>query len=296
MPTVYIFAAFRSLPRPVSLTLWLLLPVLGAWLIAGRRPWVLLFGPLFGHFVGGQSAGLAMLGLWGWRRFSDPDKISGGLWLGLLAFKPQLAVFPVLFAGWQWLNYLRRYKRIPLQFLGWAGAFLGWWMVGELFLPGWVSQWLANPRPISERALAGILPRTLVVIGITESTPILFWGLLGGGAAGILLAAWWFNRRRMPFDHWLLASAIFNPLLHDYDLIQLIPLLDSPLRQRWAVLSSIPLWGVILFAYTNNHAWYVVSLIPPILLCASLLAARNKRLQAGCPPDNPGRKESNHLA
>jgi uncharacterized membrane protein YbaN (DUF454 family) len=220
---------------------------------------------------------LALVGLWGYRRTRQADRWAGGLWLGLLAFKPQLAIFPLLYAGWEWLHFWRAQKKIPPQALGWAAAMLAWWLAGELALPGWVGQWLASPRPLFERALAGILPRTLVVFGLNQNSPLLFWGLLAGGAAALLFGVWAFNRRRMPFDHWLLANATFNPLIHDYDLIQLMALLDSPLRQRWAVLASIPVWGVILFAYANDQAWYAVTLIAPVLLGIALWENRHPK-------------------
>ncbi len=265
MPTVLIFSAFSLLPRPLSLGLWLLLPALAAWLIGGRRPWVLLYGPLLAHVLGGQTAGLALLGLWGYRKSRASADWRGGLWLALLAFKPQLALLPLLYAGWGWLGYLRAQRRIPPQALSWAGGMLAWWLAGELALPGWVGQWLAGPRPLFERALAGLLPRALVVLGL-ENNPLLFWGLLALGGLAILGGAWWWLRRRgLGFDLWMLLGAIFNPLEHDYDLVQLIPLLDTPLRRRWAVLASLPLWLVILFAYQNDQAWFVVTIIPPVL-------------------------------
>jgi hypothetical protein len=282
MPAVLIFGLFRLLPRPLSLGLWLLLPALAAWLIAGRRPWVLLFGPLFAHVAGGQSAGLALLGLWGYRRSRQPEDWRGGLWLALLAFKPQLALLPLAAAGWEWLGFLRRRRGIPPQALSWAAGMLAWWLAGELTLPGWVGQWLGGPRPLFERALAGILPRGLVVLGL-EGNPVLFWGLLGLGGLAVLLMAWAWNRRRLTFDLWLLLGATFNPLEHDYDLVQLIPLLDTPLLRRWAVLASLPLWLVILLAYQNDQAWFVVTLIPPVLAIAALWEDKHRPLPQPLP-------------
>ncbi|MDX9864272.1 MAG: hypothetical protein RBT34_05635 [Anaerolineaceae bacterium] len=61
-----------------------------------------------------------------------------------------------------------------------------------------------------------------------------------------------------------------NPLVHDYDLIQLVPLLDTPRRMLAAVLLSLPGWLVILFAYTNDSAWYAFTIIAPGILAAVL--------------------------
>ena len=68
MPYVMIFALFRWLPRPWSMAIWHLGPVLAALVISGWSPWVLAFAPVFGHMAGGQTAVFAMLGLWGYRR------------------------------------------------------------------------------------------------------------------------------------------------------------------------------------------------------------------------------------
>ena len=270
MPYAMVFGLFRLMPRPLSLALWLLIPVALAWLISGRKPWVLLFGPLFGNFIGGQSAVFAMLGVWGYRRRPELERFSGGVWLALLAFKPQLAIFPTLYAGWQWLGYLRRERKIPRQAWGWAGGIALYYLAGALVGgPGWVFDWLGNLRSESLRAQAGILPRTMMVLGLQPPQP-LFWILLAAAGLALFIGVWLWNRRRMPFDLWLLLSATLNPLMHDYDLIQLIPLINTPLRRKAALLASIPLWLVILFAYQNDAAWYVVTLIPPVLAAVAL--------------------------
>lgn len=64
----------------------------------------------------------------------------------------------------------------------------------------------------------------------------------------------------------VLLSFIVLPFLHDYDLTQLIPLLDDKKRRIWGLTSSIPLWFTICFAYNNDHFWYTATLISPILV------------------------------
>jgi hypothetical protein len=274
MPYAMVFGLFSLIPRPLSLGLWLLIPVVLAWLISGRKAWVLLYGPLFGNFLGGQSAVFGMLGVWGYRRQPDLERYSGGVWLALLAFKPQLAVFPTLYAGWQWLGYIRRERKIPKQALGWAGSAVLYYLIGALVGgAGWIFDWLGNPRPEGLRAQAGILPRTLIELGVQPPQP-LFWIILAGVGLALFAGAWLWNRRRLPFDLWVMLSALVNPLMHDYDLIQLIPLIDTPLRRKAAMLASIPLWLVILFAYQNDAAWYAVTLIPPVLAGVALFEAR----------------------
>ena len=270
MPYAVVFGFFKLLPGPISLGLWLILPVVLAWLIAGRKPWVLLFGPLFAHFVGGQSAVFGMLGLWGYRRTPELQRFSGGAWLAVLAFKPQLAIFPLLYAGSRWLKFLWRERRIPAQAWGWAGGMLVYYLVGVAAGGlAWPLDWLTNPRPESLRAQAGILPRSLIELGL-QPQALLFWLILGMGAAGLIAGAWWWNQRRMPLNLWIFLGAMFNPLMHDYDLVQLVPLIDTPRLRKTALLASIPLWLVILFAYQNDTAWFAVTFIPPALAWAAL--------------------------
>jgi hypothetical protein len=285
MPYAMIFGLFKLMPRSLSLGLWLLIPVVLAWLISGRKAWVLLFGPLFGNFLGGQSAVFGMLGVWGYRRQPDLDRYSGGLWLALLAFKPQLAIFPTLYAGWQWLGYLRREHKIPKQAWGWAGGAVIYYLVGVLRGGiGWVFDWLGNPRPEGLRAQAGILPRTLIELGVQPPQPQ-FWIILAAIGLALFVGAWLWNRRNLSFDLWVMLGALVNPLMHDYDLIQLIPLIDTPLRRKAALLASIPLWLVILFAYQNDTAWYAVTLIPPVL--AGVAFVESRRVKNRLTQENP---------
>jgi hypothetical protein len=285
MPYVMVFGVFSLLPRSFSLGLWLLIPVVLAWLISGRKAWVLLYGPLFGNFLGGQSPVFGMLGVWGYRRQPDLDRYSGGLWLALLAFKPQLAIFPTLYAAWQWGAFVRREHRIPKQALGWAGGAALYYLVGAAVGGiGWVFDWLGNPRPVGLRAQAGILPRSMIELGV-QPPQTLFWIILAAGGLALFVGAWLWTRRRMGFDLWVMLSALVNPLMHDYDLIQLIPLIDTPLRRKAALLASIPLWLVILFAYQNDTAWFAVTFIPPVLAAVVLIESR--RMNGRLTPDNP---------
>jgi hypothetical protein len=68
----------------------------------------------------------------------------------------------------------------------------------------------------------------------------------------------------------VLWSFVVSPLVHDYDLIQLLPLLETPVLQWVAVLLSIPGLVVILTAYGNDAAWYAFTVIAPGLLWAFL--------------------------
>ena len=71
---------------------------------------------------------------------------------------------------------MRRQRRIPRQSLAFGIGALVIFVPGFLIIPNWVQQWLAQPRPLFERAMAGIVPRSLLIIFQTEG--IVYWGLL----------------------------------------------------------------------------------------------------------------------
>ncbi len=275
IPFVMIFALFSWLPRPISMAVWLLAPPVTALFITGGNPFVLLFAPLFGHFVGGQTAVFGMLGLWGYRKHVEPNKAMGGVFLALTLLKPQLGIVPLAFAAVQWWKDLRLHKGIPVQAWAWTLTMALIYLPGFLLMPDWLSQWLSHPRPLFERAMSGFVPRTLLFF-FTPAT-VIYWSVLAGLAVLLLLGIWLLNHRQIPLDAAVLWGFIINPLAHDYDLIQIIPLLEKPVLQWIAVLLSIPGWMVILFAYTNDSAWYVFTIIAPGILCA-LLYQKQKTL------------------
>ncbi len=73
-------------------------------------------------------------------------------------------------------------------------------------------------------------------------------------------------RRRLTLKTWTLLWFIFFPLVHDYDVIQLIPLLETRRERAIALIASVPMWIVITFAYDVDPAWIVVGFIAPIVL------------------------------
>lgn len=273
MPYVMIFGLFSALPRPLSMLIWHGAPILLALYITRGKPWPLLFAPLFAHTVGGQTAVFGLLGLYIYRQ--NRDRWQGGLGLAILLIKPQLAIFPLLWAGVTWLDELRRERRIPRQSLAFIAGALAIFVPGFLIIPNWVQQWLAQPRPLFERAMVGIVPRSLIILFHNEG--IVYWGLLAVIAAALLVGVFVAYRRKVPFDVFIICGYVLNPLVHDYDLIQMIAVVDRPRYQWAAVLASIPTWLVIFFAYGNDSAWYAVTLIPPIVL-AVMVYTRNQQL------------------
>lgn len=170
MPYVGIFAIFSQLPFSISFLTWVVVPVICAIIISGWSPVILLFGPLFGHFVGGQTSIFGMIGFWGYRK--NQTSKWAGIWLSLLLLKPQLAIAPLGWAGYNWIRQYISEKRISDQFtiffISTLLIFLPWFF----FNPEWVNEWLANPRNIRLRGMASIVPRTFSYFNLH---PIIFW-------------------------------------------------------------------------------------------------------------------------
>ena len=263
LPYVMVFAFFVWLPRPLGILVWFLAPIVAVLIIARWKPGLLLFAPVISHFLGGQTALPAMLGLWGYRSRRQPDDLWGGVWLAVITFKPQLVIFPAAWAAWQWLQYFRSNKRVPLQAWGFLCTSALIYLPSFILQPGWVGEWMSTPRPLFERALAGFIPRSLMYI-ISPSN-MLYWIVLLLLSVGMFILIWWKNGRKFTFDLFMASSFIINPLAHDYDLIQLVPLLDSKKMLQTALLISIPAWLVILFAYQEDKAWFLFTLIPPVI-------------------------------
>ena len=144
--------------------------------------------------------------------------------------------------------------------------FLPWFFVN----PNWFIQWISNPRSLRLRAMAGIFPRLMMYLRLPTMA---YWGILG--IITLLLVFLLFKTKKISLDHFVLIGFMVLPILHDYDLIQIIPILDNRKKRLVAVLASIPLWLTILFAYDNDHAWITASLIAPILLVFSLIKRNN---------------------
>jgi hypothetical protein len=248
LPYVAIFSLLAALPRELAALLWLGLPVVLAVAISG--PWVLAYAPMFAHFAGGQSALFGLLGFWALRK--NPAAWWTIPLLALSTIKPQLAVVPVVCALWTWLKG-GDWRRLAWFSVSLALLWLPWFFIR----PGWVREWLANPRDLKVRAMSALVPRALLVLPSS-------WFWLALLLAAVLLV--WLLRRSLHLDIAVLLWFILSPLVHDYDLIQLIPIAAARQIRLAAVLSSLPMWGVILFAYDRDEAWFLSTLIAPVLL------------------------------
>lgn len=269
LPFVFLFAILSLLPRPIAMAIWFFGPLAAILMAANWRPWVLLFAPVFAHFVGGQADIFAVLGLWG---FSTNARGLAGAWLALTLLKPQLALVPVAYAGVRWVLTIRATRTTPKelkQFLLFAAILF----VPSFFLrPDWPIRWLSYPRPLFERAMSGFVPRTLLTSGVHPSAA--YWLILILSASLLLFLVWRIARRRLTLALTVAWGFVVNPLVHDYDLVQMVPVLGTPREQVAAILSSIPGWLVIIFMYGNDKAWFALSFIAPVLLAVMLMEIR----------------------
>lgn len=271
LPFGMVFALLSALPRAVSMAIWLIGQLLVFLAIAGWEPWVLLFSPVFAHFVGGQAGVFAVLGLWGYRKNAYG---LGGAWLALTLLKPQLALVPVGYALVTWFKSMMRTRVVPKGFLQMVSATALIFLPAFVLMPDWPIHWLKNPRPFFERALSALVPRTLLAVGISPDSPA-FWAILIAAALILLILTWYLAKRCLTLELAVTWGFIISPLVHDYDLVQLVPLLDSRRLQFAAVLSSVPGWLVIFSMYGNDSAWYVFSLIAPVVLIVMIWSQRH---------------------
>ena len=102
-----------------------------------------------------------------------------------------------------------------------------------LFYPTWLLDWLGNARTLRPRAMAGFIPRVLIEF----TAGGLFW--MGVLVLGGVLLGWLWRGRRLDLDSAVLWSFVVSPLLHDYDLFQIVPMLQGR-RLLWTMMLSLP--------------------------------------------------------
>lgn len=265
LPTITVFAFFAWLPDVLSKLLYFTIPVIVALWIVDWDPLVLFFAPLAAHFLGGQASVFGLISLWGVLRFRDDWP--GGIFLAVGLLKPQLAIVPVAYFGILWLRQWMRKGTVSAQLPAFLVTALVLAMPAFLISPGWVQDWLGNLRPLFPRAMAGIVPRVLLLV----QTPQVFWIGLVVIALGLFIWLLRLNRGRFPLELAVLWNFVVSPLVHDYDLIQLIPLLRRPKIRRAALLVSIPCWYVLIAKYQHDEAWLVFAFIAPVLILAWFL-------------------------
>lgn len=273
LPYVAIFALFRAMPKPLSLILWLGFPVSIALAASGFLPCVLLFAPVFSHFAGGQASIVGLLGFWGYRKNLVLDDFRGGAFLAITMLKPQLGLVPLGYAIYRWCQHYLKEREVPRQLYGFALVSLGMYLPTLLVRPTWPIEWLTTPRPLFERALSAMVPR--LMLGLLSPGVPAFWAIWGLTSFGLLALIWRQKASGHPLDILVLWSFVVSPVLHDYDLIELIPIIRGRTMWLMAVLLSIPGWWTITTHYGDDAAWITFTVIAPGLLVAYLIQTRS---------------------
>jgi hypothetical protein len=152
----------------------------------------LTFVPLFVGVGLGQNTGLSLLLVAAtWRLLHDDRDLAAGTALGLLLFKPQLAIPLLVF-----VLAAQRWRAVASA----AAVGIATWVAGALILgPDWVSQWLDGLSAFGEIDKASNAANAVALLGVVDR-------LLGGGTAGTAVAglldvallaavAWLWHRR-----------------------------------------------------------------------------------------------------
>jgi hypothetical protein len=170
--------------------------------ILARRFWVsavlaAAFFPMFRAIGGGQNTALTVLLIaLAWRAAHDGHDVRAGVFIGLLLFKPQLAVLFLLL-----LLVTRRWRAIG----GAAGVGVAWWVAGVPLLGvGWVRPWLdraqwfsAMDARVNGKNSVSFLGATQSAFGEHATIPLLGAALLSGITVLLVVRTW---RRAGPHD------------------------------------------------------------------------------------------------
>jgi len=251
---------------------WMVAPILAAIFLGGQRSAVLAFPPLLVHLVLGQSTWV-VLPLYILASVYHDKRIPWwyGILLGLAVLKPHIALIVWLWLVWHWRK-------------SWGALLIG--AISSLVIlmpaffiqPYWVTQWLENGRGFKTISLANIalLPVQLLQLGEGQTpsvSPIIGRVIVLGFCAVVAICLYYLiskRRGKLELYDWVLIFCFANPLMHDYDLIILLPFLGNrPQRLLLAVTSSVIVW--IYAGMTGN---YNMSL----LITGILLLARFMRL------------------
>lgn len=111
-------------------------------------------------------------------------------------------------------------------------------------------------RPNPTSSSAGL---ALKYVGILD-------GVVGHYTSMLLVLIWRLWGNGHPLDILVLWGFVVSPLVYDYDLLQIIPILTLPVLEWVAILLSVPMWWTIISQYSNDAAWVTFTILAPGLL------------------------------
>lgn len=235
--TFYVaFCALAHHAPALNLLLWMLLPLVTAFMLSGGRAAILAYPPLFLLILLGQSTTWVMLMLVLIAHYEQGGKVRAwhGIAVASFFFKPHLAALGLLYLLWRW-------RKSPATLAVALGMALALLIPAFAYLPSWVGEWLAQGRRGFEIgsmvSVAGWWVRMFnLPFAPSASVQLLVWGISAGVAVGLLGLAYW-RRGKLEFYDWLLVLCLTLPLIHDYDLVILLPFIA--LRPRLLLVALV---------------------------------------------------------
>lgn len=221
---------------------WTMLELAGWWMLIRRHArgqlQLLLWAPLLGNLVGGQSTLAVVLALWAATRASRRG-FGWGIVLAWALTKPQVAILPVLWLLWQDRGTPSRLRLAGGIVVGTAALALP----ATLWHPGIWLEWLTSLQMYRGRIL--------------QMAPWQGWGSILLVMAAIL---WW--RSRAGGWQWWLAAGLF-PAVSTYAIVTLLPVLRP--RANLRTIGGLGLAGILQGPMTP--------LTLPLILAGQLVAA-----------------------
>ena len=263
--------------EPLLRWTWMLAPVMMTlWLAQGRAA-ALVYPPLGVLLLIGQSSWLVLPPFWVGVR--DQAGEEAPWWHGLLValglFKPHIALPVWVWLGWRWLK-----RRQWAALAAWAAGVAILVVPSFLIRPGWLVEWLPQPRGYEPVNLATLAQIPVVLGHVTfapdRETQVVIYALcLLMGVILYAIVRW--RRGGLALYDWTLVVFLVNPMLHDYDLLALLPFIARSRRRLLLALTvGVLVW---LFAMMSRVTapkgrWSMSLLITLVLLADRLWNVR----------------------
>jgi hypothetical protein len=214
------------LPYYVSLLIWLSITLSGALLVLRRisphpatMKLAFAFPGTFQNFMQGQNGFLSACFLGGGLLLLDRFPFVGGFLLGLMSYKPHLAVLiPIALIGG------KKWKALSGAAVATASmVFLSALVFGlEIWITFWKYLFLVPPKLLDIAALWPKMVTTFIAVRLLGGSIGIAWVLQGvvmGAAAGAVFRVWW-RKASYPIcaSTLVLGTLLATPYAFDYDL------------------------------------------------------------------------------
>jgi hypothetical protein len=259
----------------VLFLIWMLFPFVWAVILAKQRAAIFAYAPLFLHILLGQSTAF-LIPLYYLAANPRPPRWWYGIIIATALFKPHVAAPAVLILLWRWRYHWGAWITAAVTSI----AFL---IPTFLHTPDWIQQWLGGARGYEIVSLATVARMPIRALNMpyvpSSDQQVLIWGL-AIGVAILTLSLLWYRRKHLTFYDVFLVFCFTAPLIHDYDLVILIPfLVQRPKRLLLALMAGLPAWIYAMMSGTPERplGFYNLS----ILITLALIAERLLDLKEG---------------